>query len=80
MDAEELIARVNDLQPRLIAQLQKASASQQLAHAFLFTGPAGRGQTLVADWLACVRISMKMDNLMVLAINVNELPIMNTLT
>ncbi|MFC6179177.1 DNA polymerase III subunit delta' [Weissella sagaensis] len=52
MDAEELIARVNDLQPRLIAQLQKASASQQLAHAFLFTGPAGRGQTLVADWLA----------------------------
>ncbi|SCC01068.1 DNA polymerase III subunit delta' [Weissella bombi] len=52
MNAEELIAHANDLQPQLIAQLQKASASQQLAHAFLFTGPAGRGQALVADWLA----------------------------
>ncbi|MGK4017659.1 DNA polymerase III subunit delta' [Weissella paramesenteroides] len=52
MNAKELIARVMALQPQLIAQLQKALASQQLAHAFLFTGPAGRGQELVADWLA----------------------------
>lgn len=52
MNAKELITRVMALQPQLIAQLQKALASQQLAHAFLFTGPAGRGQELVADWLA----------------------------
>ncbi|MCT0485022.1 DNA polymerase III subunit delta' [Weissella paramesenteroides] len=52
MNAKKLIARVMALQPQLIAQLQKALASQQLAHAFLFTGPAGRGQELVADWLA----------------------------
>lgn len=47
MNAKELIARVMALQPQLIAQLQKALASQQLAHAFLFTGPAGRGQELL---------------------------------
>lgn len=52
MDAKELIAQANAQQPQLIAQFKQAVASEQLAHAFLFTGPRGRGQDLVADWLA----------------------------
>ena len=52
MDAKELIAQANAQQPQLIAQFKQAVASDQLAHAFLFTGPRGRGQGLVADWLA----------------------------
>ena len=43
MDAKELIAQANAQQPQLIAQFKQAVASEQLAHAFLFTGPRGRG-------------------------------------
>ncbi|MDR3190381.1 MAG: DNA polymerase III subunit delta' [Lactobacillaceae bacterium] len=48
----EIIEQANVQQPQLVKQLKQAVASHQLAHAFLFTGPRGRGQTIVADWLA----------------------------
>ena len=47
MNAKELITRVMALQPQLIAQLQKALASQQLAHAFIYW-TSWSGQELVA--------------------------------
>lgn len=39
-------------QPKLVTQFKHAIESNQLAHAFLFSGPAGRGQLDVATWLA----------------------------
>lgn len=39
-------------QPQLVAQFKNAITHNQLAHAFLFAGPAGRGQLEVATWLA----------------------------
>jgi DNA polymerase-3 subunit delta' len=52
MTAPEIIAQVEAQQPAIVSQLQHAVATDQLSHAFLFTGPRGRGQELVADWLA----------------------------
>ena len=52
MDAKELIGQANAQQPQLIGQFKQAVGSAQLAHAFLFTGPQGRGQMEVAKWLA----------------------------
>lgn len=39
-------------QPKLLVQFKNAIMSNQLAHAFLFAGPSGRGQLAVATWLA----------------------------
>jgi len=52
MTPAELIQQVNTQQPELVGRFKQAVASQQLAHAFLFTGPKGHGQALLADWLA----------------------------
>ncbi len=52
MEATEIISQANTQQPQLIRQFKQAVVSDQLAHAFLFVGPQGRGQKLVADWLA----------------------------
>ena len=35
-----------------IKMLQNAIIHDKISHAYLFTGPRGRGQGLVADWLA----------------------------
>lgn len=47
-----IIDTAHTQQPQLVAQFKNAIASNQLAHAFLFSGPAGRGQLDVATWLA----------------------------
>ncbi|MFL1696145.1 DNA polymerase III subunit delta' [Weissella kandleri] len=52
MDANEVIQTAHHQQQTVITRLQKAVASQQLAHAFLFAGPNGQGQAAVASWLA----------------------------
>lgn len=48
----QIIETAHVQQPKLVAQFQRAIASNRLAHAFLFSGPAGRGQLDVATWLA----------------------------
>lgn len=47
-----IIDTAHTQQPQLVAQFKNAIASNQLAHAFLFSGPAGRGQLDVATLLA----------------------------
>ncbi|KRN74885.1 hypothetical protein IV73_GL001008 [Weissella kandleri] len=52
MDSNEVIQTAHQQQPFVVTRLQKAVASQQLAHAFLFAGPNGQGQAVVGLWLA----------------------------
>lgn len=48
----QIIETAHAQQPQLVTQFKHAIANNQLAHAFLFSGPAGRGQIDVATWLA----------------------------
>jgi len=52
-DVSTQVIEIAELQqPQIVAQFKHAIAQNQLAHAFLFSGPAGRGQLEVATWLA----------------------------
>lgn len=52
MEAKEIVKRAYLQQSALVERFKLAIESQQLAHAFLFTGPKGQGQMDVAIWLA----------------------------
>ncbi|WP_045476260.1 DNA polymerase III subunit delta' [Weissella oryzae] len=52
MKAKEIIEQATNKQPRLLAQLSQAASHNRLAHAYLFSGPNGRGQSELVDWLA----------------------------
>lgn len=44
--------RAEQLQPAIVDRLQKVIQNHELAHAYLFVGPAGAGKMSLAKWLA----------------------------
>lgn len=51
ISALDVIEQAHAKQPRLVEQLGQAATHDQLAHAYLFNGPNGRGQLELVDWL-----------------------------